>query len=126
MIRFFEAEDKIEITKLAADFTGEGFDGEEFGLLFDEIIDGSPDECGIAVLHAGEYLGYCLAHVTGEEFIIHQLYIKPAFQKLKVAPQVFDFIEEHFPELKRQALVPKRNEIALGVFSKRGYDIIIL
>ena len=126
MIRFFEAEDKVEIAKLAAYFVGKDFDSEEFGLLFDEIIDGSPDECGIAVLHAGEYLGYCLAHTTEDEFIIHQLYIKPAFQKLKVAPQVFDFIEEQFPELKRQALVPRRNEIALGVFSKRGYDIIIL
>ena len=126
MIRFFEAEDKIEIGKLAADFAGEGFDNEEFELLFDEIVDGSQDECGIAVLHAGEYLGYCLAHICDDEFIIHQLYIKPAFQKLKVAPQVFDFIEEQFPDYKRQALVPKRNEIALGVFSKRGYDIIIL
>ena len=126
MIRFFEAEDKNEITKLAGDFTGADFDAEEFGLLFDEIIDGSQDECGIAVLHAGEYLGYCLAHLYEDEFVIHQLYIKPAFQKLKVAPQVFDFIEEQFPDHKRQALVPKRNEIALGVFSKRGYDIIIL
>lgn len=126
MIRFFEAEDKNEIGKLAADFMGEEFDSEEFGLLFDEIVDGSQDECGIAVLHAGEYLGYCLAHITEEEFIIHQLYIKPQFQKLKVAPQVFDFIDEHYPEHRHQALVPRKNEIALGVFSKRGYDIIIL
>ena len=126
MIRFFEAEDKKEISLLAADFLGEDFNKEDFGVLFDEIVDGSQDECGIAVLHAGEYLGYCLAHITEEEFIIHQLYIKPRFQKMKVAPQVFDFIDEHFPEHRRQAFVPKKNEIALGVFSKRGYDIIIM
>lgn len=126
MIRFFEKQDKEEILKLASDFNGESFDSEEFGLRFDEIIDGSEDECGIAVLHAGEYLGYCTAHLYEKEFIMDQLYIKPSFQKLKVAPQVFDFIEENFPDWKYQALVPRRNEIALGVFSKRGYDIIIL
>ena len=63
MIRFFEAEDKIEIAKLAADFTGEGFDSEEFELLFDEIVDGSQDECGIAVDYGSwfggeEYAGF--------------------------------------------------------------------
>lgn len=126
MIRFFEKQDKEEIMKLAAEFKGEDFDSEEFGILFDEITDGSQDECGIAVLHAGEYLGYCMAHLYENEFVMDQLYIKPAFQKLKVAPQVFDFIEENYPDYKYQALVPKKNEIALGVFSKRGYDIIIL
>lgn len=126
MIRFFEKQDKEEILKLAAEFNGEGFDREEFSLRFDEITDGSEDECGIAVLHAGEYLGYCTAHLCENEFIMDQLYIKPAFQKLKVAPQVFDFIEENFPDWHYQALVPRKNEIALGVFSRRGYDIIIL
>ena len=126
MIRFFEKQDKEEILKLAARFNGDEFDSEEFGIRFDEITDGSQDECGIAVLHAGEYLGYCTAHLCKKDFIMDQLYIKPAFQKLKVAPQVFDFIEENYPDWRYQALVPRKNEIALGVFSKRGYDIIIL
>ena len=124
MIRFFEAEDKIEITKLAGDFTGEGFDSEEFGLMFDEIVDGSEDVCGIAVLHAGEYLGYCVANICEDEFIVNQLYIKPQFQKLKVAPQVFDFIEAEYPDCRYAAIVPQENEVAVKVFSRRGYEII--
>ncbi len=126
MIRFFEKEDKAEIMKLAADFRGDRFDAEYFNDRFDDIINGSPYECGIAVLHAGEYLGYCMAHIHDDKFMINELYIKPAFQKLKVAPQVFDFIDQHYPDHRHQAFVPKSNEIALGVFSKRGYDIIIL
>lgn len=126
MIRFFETEDKAEITKLAADFNGENFDSEEFGLMFDEITDGSEDVCGIAVLHAGEYLGYCVANVYDEDFVISQLYIKPAFQKLKVAPQVFDFIETEFPQHKYIALVPQNNEVAMKVFTRRGYEITVL
>ena len=126
MIRFFEAEDKIEITKLAADFVGEGFDSEDFGLMFDEIIDGSEDVCGIAVLHAGEYLGYCVADVYDDDFVINQLYIKPQFQKLKVAPQVFDFIEAEYPDYNYKAVVPEDNEVANKVFARRGYEIIPL
>lgn len=126
MIRFFEKEDKAEIMALAADFLGESYDSEEFGIMFDEIVDGCVDECGIAVLHAGEYLGYCTAHIYEKDFIIHQLYIKPQFQKLKVAPQVFDFIEENYPGYRYQAFVPRKNEIAYKVFFKRGYDIIIM
>ena len=126
MIRFFEIEDKAEITKLAADFVGEGFDSEDFGLMFDEIIDGSEDVCGIAVLHAGEYLGYCVADVYDNDFVVNQLYIKPQFQKLKVAPQVFDFIEAEYPEYSYKAVVPEDNEIANKVFARRGYEIIPL
>ena len=70
MIRFFESEDKVEIAKLAQDFLGEEFDGEGFAVMFDEITDGSEDVCGIAVLHAGEYLGYCVADVYENDFII--------------------------------------------------------
>lgn len=126
MIRFFEKEDKTEIMKLAADFLGEKYDSEEFGIMFDEIVDGSPDERGISVLHAGEFLGYCCAHIQDEEVIVHQLYIKPQFQKLKVAPQVFDFIEAEFPDKKYRAIVPQDNEVANKVFAKRGYEIIAL
>ena len=67
-----------------------------------------------------------LKPLDGDSCELKRLYIKPAFQKLKVAPQVFDFIEENFPDYNYQALVPKKNEIALGVFTKRGYDITIL
>ena len=124
MIRFFESEDKVEITKLAADFLVEKFDSEGFGVMFDEIVDGSEDVCGIAVLHAGEYLGYCVADIYETDFIINQLYIKPQFQKLKVAPQVFDFIEAEYPDCRYAAIVPQENEVAVKVFSRRGYEII--
>ena len=126
MIRFFESEDKVEIAKLAQDFLGEEFDGEGFAVMFDEITDGSEDVCGIAVLHAGEYLGYCVADVDENDFIINQLYIKPQFQKLKVAPQVFDFIEAECPDYSYKAVVPQENEVANKVFAKRGYEIIPL
>ena len=126
MIRFFEGEDKVEIAKLAADFLGEEFDSEGFGVMFDEIVDGSEDVCGIAVLHAGEYLGYCVADIYEKDFIINQLYIKPQFQKLKVAPQVFDFIEAEYPEYNYQAEVPQDNEVANKVFARRGYEILPL
>ena len=123
MIRFFEKQDKEEILKLAAEFNSEGFDREEFGLRFDEITDGSEDECGIAVLHAGEYLGYCTAHLCENEFIMDQLYIKPAFQKLKVAPQVFDFIEAEFPGKKYRAIVPQDNDVANKVFTAYFFPV---
>ena len=126
MIRFFESQDKAEIAKLAADFLGDKFDSEDFSVMFDEIVDGSEDVCGIAVLHAGEYLGYCVAQLDENNFIISELYIKPAFQKLKVAPQVFDFIEAEFPDYRYQAFVPRDNEIANKVFSRRGYDIFVM
>lgn len=126
MIRFFENEDKVEIAKLAQDFLGEEYDSEGFAVMFDEIVDGSEDVCGIAVLHAGEYLGYCVADVYENDFIINQLYIKPLFQKLKVAPQVFDFIEAEFPDYSYKAVVPQENEVANKVFAKRGYEIIPL
>lgn len=125
MIRFFENQDKYDILMLAAEYNGDSFDLGTFAGKFDDIVNKTVSDIGIAVLHAGEYLGYCTAYIHEKELIVNELYIKPEYQKKKVASQVFDFIEENYPGYRYQALVPRKNEIALGVFSKRGYDIII-
>ena len=124
MIRFFEKQDKAEISALAADFLQKDYDENTFGQLFDGIVDGNEMFKGISVLHAGEYLGYCVFYITDDSAVISQLYIKPAFQRLKVAPQVFDFIESRFPGYKYKAVCPADNEIAVKVFTKRGYEIV--
>ena len=126
MIRFFEPQDKEEIFRLSSEFRNGKVDEEYFNNRFEDIISGSQYECGIAILHAGEYLGYCMAHTDEKSVMIDELYVKSAFQKLKVAPQVFDFIEENFPNHRYQAFVSRNNEIANKVFKKRGYDIIVL
>lgn len=126
MIRYFENRDKYGILELASQYNGDDFDLGTFAGKFDDIVNRTVSDIGIAILHAGEYLGYCTAYVQENKIIVNELYIKPEFQKKKVAPQVFDFIEQQFPGYSYQAIVPENNEIAQKVFSRRGYDIIIL
>ena len=124
MIRYFENEDKYGILELASEFHGDDFDLGTFAGMFDGIVNGNEMVKGISVLHAGEYLGYCILYIENNTAIVNQLYIKPAFQKKKVAPQVFDFIESEFPRYKYKAKCPADNALAIKVFSRRGYDII--
>ena len=125
MIRFFENEDKYGILELAAQYNGEDFDLGTFAGLFDDAVNGSESVKGISVLHAGEYLGYCIIELQDKTLTVKQLYIKPEFQNKKVAPQVFDFIEAEFPAYSYKALCPKENKLAVSVFSKRGYEVTV-
>ncbi len=124
MIRFFEKQDKEEIIKLAGDFLGDMFRREIFSRHFDEIIAGEGILTGISVLHAGEYLGYCVAEKGNKTITVRQLYIKPAFQNLKVAPQVLDFIKDNFADYKYRVIIPAGFEAAGKVFTKHGFEII--
>jgi len=124
MIRFFENRDKYEILQLAAEYHGDDFDIGTFAGMFDGIVNGNEMVKGVAILHAGKYLGYAIVYINEKTAIFNQLYVKPEFQKLGVAPQVFDFIESEFPGYKYKAKVPADNRIAIKVFSRRGYDII--
>lgn len=124
MIRYFEVQDKGEIQKLASDFCGKSFDKEIFGKILDSSVSvGGKYKC-ISVLHAGEYLGYCVFDTDENRLTVRQMYIKPAFQKLKVSAQIFDFIEEHYPGYTYKAVCPTYNETALKVFKRRGYKTI--
>ena len=125
MIRYFENRDKYGILELAAEFHGDDFDLGTFAGMFDGIVNGNDMVKGISVLHAGEYLGYCIVYIKDKTAIVNQLYIKPAFQNKKVAPQVFDFIETEFPGYTYRAVCPPDNELAIKVFTKRGYEVIL-
>lgn len=124
MIRYFEVEDKAEISRLACDFYGNSFDEKAFGEMFDDIIRGVRHFEGISVLHAGEYLGFCICGIEEKEVTVKRMYIKPAFQKLKVSAQIFDFIEENHPGCIYKALCPADNETAVKLFTKRGYTVV--
>ncbi len=124
MVRFFEKQDKEEIIKLAEVFIGERFRREVFSAHFDEIVAGKSVKIGISVLHAGEYLGYCVAEKKDTTVTIKQLYIKPSFQKLKVAPQVLDFIKSEFTGFTLQAVCPMDNMPAVKLFTKHNVTII--
>ncbi|MBR5520969.1 MAG: GNAT family N-acetyltransferase [Oscillospiraceae bacterium] len=124
MIRYFENQDKYGVLELAAQYNGDDFDLGTFAGMFDNIVNKTTDDIGIAILHAGEYLGYCTATTSDNTVTVNQLYIKPEFQKKKVAPQVFDFIEENFPDYNYRAVIPTDNAVALKVFSNRDYKLI--
>lgn len=124
MIRYFENRDKYGILELAAQYNGDDFDLGTFAGMFDDIVNGSETVKGIAILHAGEYLGYALVNIEGKTLTYNQLYVKPQFQKLGVAPQVFDFTEAEYPGYAYKAVIPADNRVAIKVFTRRGYDII--
>ena len=124
MIRYFENEDKQGILRLASEYHGDKFDTDTFAAMFDSMAKGNEIVKGISVLHAGEYLGYCIIYIENNTVIVNQIYIKPAFQNKKVAPQVFDFIEAEYPGYKYKAKCPADNTLAIKVFSQRGYEII--
>ncbi len=124
MVRFFEKQDKEEIIKLAEVFLAERFNKEVFSAHFDEIVAGEGYRTGISVLHAGEYLGFCVAVKSEEAINVKMLYIKPEYQRLKVAPQVLDFIKENFPGYAWQATCPKENIVAIKLFENNGFEVM--
>lgn len=85
---------------------------------------------GLTILHAGEILGYCQLSFTysseadGLVVLIEELYIKPEFQGLGVAKQVFDLIEEEYRgKAKRLRLeCEASNAHALHVYHKLGFE----
>ncbi len=125
MIRYFENRDKYGILELAAEYHGDAFDLGTFAGMFDDIVNGSKMVKGISILHAGEFLGYAIIFTDNKTVIYNQLYVKPQFQKLGVAPQVFDFVEENFPGYTYKAMCPADNKIAIKVFTKRGYEVFL-
>ena len=125
MIRYFENRDKYGILELAAEYHGDDFDLGTFAGMFDDIVNGNEMVKGISILHAGEYLGYSIIYTDDKTVVYNQLYVKPKFQKLGVSPQVFDFVEENFPGYRYKAVCPADNEIAIKVFTKRGYDVLL-
>lgn len=125
MIRYFENRDKYGILELAAEYHGDDFDLGTFAGMFDDIVNGNEMVKGISILHAGEFLGYSIIYTDDKIVVYNQLYVKPKFQKLGVAPQVFDFVEKNFPGYKYKAVCPADNEIAIKVFTKRGYDVLV-
>ena len=125
MIRYFENRDKYGILELAAQYNGDDFDLGTFAGMFDDIVNGNEMVKGISILHAGEFLGYAIIYTDNKTVIYNQLYVKPQFQKLGVSPQVFDFVEENFPGYTYKAVCPADNEIAIKVFTKRGYEVLL-
>ncbi len=126
MVRFFEKQDKEEITALAEVFLEEKFNRDVFTNHFDEIVAGEGYRVGISVLHAGEYLGFSVRVKTEDAITVKMLYIKPEFQRLKVAPQVLDFIKEQFPGYSYMADVPQSKDYATKVFEKNGFDVKVI
>ncbi len=126
MVRFFEKQDKEELYELAKDFPVNPYNRKDFYSFFDDVTNSKINRFGISVLHAGEYLGYCIGHIEGKSVVVTQLYIKPSFQKLKVAPQVLDFIKSEFKDYKYTAACPQDNSVAIKVFERNGFDVILL
>ena len=85
---------------------------------------------GLTILHAGEILGYCQLSFTysseadGMVVLVEELYIKPAFQNLGVAKQVFDLIEEEYKGKAKRIRLECRpnNGHAMHVYKKFGFE----
>ena len=134
MLRPFNHRDRETFLKLAKEFYSSPaclheVPVENFERTFIEILNDSPYTKGYIFEIDGNTAGYALLSFTysneagGMVCLLEEAYVIPKYQNNGLGTELFKFVEEHFPHVRRFRLeVTDVNERARALYQRLGYE----